>query len=53
MFMRESFGLSIRRSCILVDVQRTTFAYLPHKRDEGPLRQRLRELEYLGDGVNL
>jgi len=43
-YTAESFGLSIRRSCRLVGVCRTTYAYRPRDKGDGLLRVRLREL---------
>jgi len=40
----ESFGLSVRKACLLVDVSRTVYVYRPHQEDDTALRQRLREL---------
>ena len=40
----ESFGLSVRKACLLVDVSRTVYVYRPRQEDDAALRQRLREL---------
>ena len=39
----ERFGLSQRRVCRLVDLDRTTLRYRSRKADDGPLRRRIRE----------
>ena len=39
-----SFGLSIRKACILVNLSRTAYGYQPRREDDSRLRQRLREL---------
>ena len=43
-YTAESFGLSIRRSCRLVDMCRATYAYRLRDKGDGLLRVRLREL---------
>jgi len=42
--VREHHGLSERRACNLVGVSRRVIRYRPSRPDDGPLRQRLREL---------
>jgi len=37
-------GLSERRSCCLVGLNRATYQYLPTPKDDAPIRERLREL---------
>ena len=46
MYIIESFGLSIRRSCRLIGIWRTSFAYTPKEKDldEAVIRARLKEL---------
>jgi putative transposase len=44
MFAVEHFGLSLRRSCDLVSLWRSTHAYKPKTAGDGALRVRLREL---------
>lgn len=46
MYVIESFGLSIRRSCSLIGIWRTSFAYTPMDKspDEAVIRTRLKEL---------
>jgi putative transposase len=39
-----SFGLSIRKACILVDLSRTAYGYKPHREDDALLRVRMREI---------
>jgi len=41
---REALPISERRACQLVDLQRSSCRYEPHRRDDSGLRQRLREL---------
>lgn len=41
---REHHGLSERRACNLVGVSRRVIRYRSSQPDDGPLRQRLREL---------
>jgi len=41
---RDHYGLSERRACSLIGVSRRLIRYQPKKPDDGPLRQRLREL---------
>lgn len=43
-FAVERFGLSLRRSCKLVSLWRSTHGYKPKTQDDGFLRARLREL---------
>jgi len=45
MYIIESFGLSIRRSCSLIGIWRTSFAYKSRKKnpDEVAIRARLKE----------
>jgi hypothetical protein len=40
----ERFGLSERKSCRLVKLNRTTNQYRAKQRDEGKIRKRIREL---------
>lgn len=40
----ERFGLSQRRVCRLVNLDRTTLRYRSQKSDDGPLRQKIREI---------
>jgi putative transposase len=40
----QSFGLSARKSCLLVGLNRAPLAYQPKTPDDGLLRKRLREL---------
>lgn len=40
----DLFGQSQRRVCSLIGIQRSTYHYLGHKRDDTALRKRLREL---------
>lgn len=43
--IRESFGLSIRRSCSIMAIARSSFTYVPIKKlDEDTIRNRLKEL---------
>ncbi|OGX00439.1 MAG: integrase [Omnitrophica bacterium RIFCSPLOWO2_02_FULL_45_16] len=43
--MKDSFGLSIRRSCTVVDLWRSTFQYkVATSLDDQPIRKRLKEL---------
>jgi len=39
-----SLGLSVRKSCLLVDLSRTAYGYQSHREDDSVLRHRLREL---------
>lgn len=39
-----SFGLSIRKACLLVDLSRTAYGYEPNRSDDTSLRQRMREI---------
>jgi putative transposase len=41
---REHHGVSERRACALVGVSRTVIRYEPTRPDDGPLREKLREL---------
>jgi putative transposase len=43
-FVRERFGVSERRACGLVHVQRSTLRYRPRVRDDAALAERLAEL---------
>lgn len=43
-FWREGMGLSERRACRLIGLDRSTHRYLPRMNQNGELRQRLREL---------
>lgn len=45
MYIIESFGLSLRRVCSLIDIWRTSFAYKPKEKnpDEAVIRARLKE----------
>ena len=40
-------GLSERRSCVLAEVSRSGLRYQAHPRDDGDLRERLREIARL------
>lgn len=40
----ETYGVSERRACMLVALQRSTCRYAAHRPDDAPLRLRLREL---------
>ena len=42
--MRETYGLTIRRSCRLAMIRRGTWYYKSRARDQSALRQRIREL---------
>lgn len=43
-YIRESLGLSERKSCLLVDISVSEYRYQPKKDNDDVLRQRLREL---------
>ncbi len=43
-FVRERFGLSERRACRLVEIERSTVRYRTRRRGDEELRRRLREL---------
>lgn len=42
--LKERFGLSQRRACSLIGIQRSTHQYVPHRPDDVTVRTRLREL---------
>ena len=42
--IRESLGLSERKSCLLLDISVSAYRYQPKEDDDDVLRQRLREL---------
>lgn len=44
MFTVKNFGLSMRRACRLIDIGWSSMCYRQHKRDDGLIRKRLREL---------
>lgn len=43
-YVAERFGLSQRRVCKLIDLDRTTLRYQSKKADDSPLRQKVREI---------
>ena len=43
-YIRESLGLSERKSCLLVNISVSAYRYLPKEDNDDALRQRLREL---------
>lgn len=45
---RDEVELSERRACGLVEIDRSSARYRPRRRDDAPLRERLRELADLG-----
>jgi putative transposase len=45
--LKERFGLSQRRACSLINIQRSTQQYMPHRLNEEAIRARLRELAQL------
>ncbi len=40
----ENYKISGRRACMLVHIGRSALRYKPRRRDEGPLRQRIKEI---------
>ena len=44
MYVMESFGLSERKSCLLVNVNRSSKQYRGNPRDNSFVRRRIREL---------
>jgi putative transposase len=43
-YLIDAYRISARRACRVLRLQRASFAYQPHRRDDTVLRQRLREL---------
>ena len=41
---RQLFGISERRACTMLGVDRTSVRYAPRRSDDGDLRSRLREI---------